>query len=258
MKAVATFFGLTILLAVAVRSNGQDTTKNAGNGVGPADIENQRAFAAYRAANGQRSPMPEFFMKEYPHGSPFLSNSWMQGRVQLSTELEIPHPQEILYFNYDKMRMKVITTTPDGQLKAYSANDVLSFVLVDSNNRLYSFEKVPEIGSAIFVTSLVKSDKGFSLYRRIITRMKEANYMSIGYSSTGKRYDTYVDEYEYYLVSSATGEVQKFFLNRHKVEKVFRAHIDKLDLIDKQYNHILNENAIVDLVEAINGQSMYH
>ena len=98
----------------------------------------------------------------------------MRGRVRLSSELVIPHPQEILFFNYDKMRMRVMTTTPDGQLKSYSANEVLSFALVDSNDHVYTFEKIPEIGPATFVTSLIKSDNGYSLYKRIITRMTAA------------------------------------------------------------------------------------
>jgi hypothetical protein len=131
MKAVATFCAMTILFCVSTTSSAQDSLK-AHDDVRDA-VAKQEAIERYRFNSWQKGLAPEFFTKEYPHGSPFLSNTWMNGRVELSTQLVIPHPQEILFFNYDKMRMRVMTTTPDGQLKSYSANSVLRFMLAASD-----------------------------------------------------------------------------------------------------------------------------
>ena len=252
MKTIASLLSAALLLGFAAHSQAQDTAKMIDDGVGVATFQHVDDIRRYTDILAGRHEVPEFFTKEYPSGSPYLTKEWMRGIVELSPFQVIPHPQEVLLFNFDKMTNRVMTITPEGKTKSYSINTVGRFTLVDSNGRTYSFEKVPAISSYFFLMPLVKTENGYSLYKRVITKMKQADFQNIGYNSTGKRYDSYLDEYEYFLLPPGGGKAEKFFLTRQHLARVFKDHSDKLNAVDRKYDHKISEEALVELVEAIN------
>lgn len=260
MKKIASLPSIAALLVVAAFSSAhaQDSaSKRIDNGLGTALVINVQNVNQFSDIAWHRTMAPEFFEKEYPHGSPYFSREWLPGVVELSSHRVIPQSHEVLVFNYDKMRFRVMTSTLDGKVRSYSIDSVSKFALVDSNSRIYQFEKVPAISSSYFLMPLVKSERGYSLYKRLITKMKEADYHNEGYNtSTGKRYDAFIDDYEYYLVAAGSKPV-KFYLSQKHLAKVFKAQPQKLNTIDQKYDHKVPEEGLVELVQQLNEDHQY-
>lgn len=241
---------LLMLQIVSTNSNAQDTAKRL-NGYG---IQNSENLGRYINDDTKRSQLPLFFQKEGPVGSPYLSNGWMRGVLELSTHQVIPPPHEVLWFNFDKVRSLVITANNEGKIKYYSIDSISHFALVDSNDRTYEFEKLPKISKSHFLMPLVKSANGYSLYKRLFTRVTNADYQNIGYYSTGKKYDTYTDYYQYFLLLPGNDKFEKFSLERKYLDKIFRQHSDELNIIYLKYDRKITEEALVELIGMINGR----
>jgi hypothetical protein len=198
-----------------------------------------------------QSLVPAFFEKQETIGSPYLTPNWVPGVLELTDHRRIPGQNEYLYFDYDKYNLRLVLINKENKISSYPVDSISGFVLVDSN-KTYSFEKVSAIGDHILVQPLIKSRKGYSLYKRLITRLIVANYVSMGYSSEGEKYDEYVDEYEYYLVYPYKVTYKKFYLKEKPVCKIVKDICARPDDFFTLNKHSITEQDLVSFVETIN------
>jgi hypothetical protein len=189
-------------------------------------------------------------------GSPYLSRGWMTGQAQLTPNQTIPRPGETLYFNYDKSKNTLISTDLSGQLTYYTVNLVNSFVLADSTGKTYRFELYPPVSNSFFLVDVMKSDKGYSLYKRFITKVSISNNQGQGTFEVGQKHDVYSDVVMYYLIYPGNNEYKNFQLSEKAVKKAFRDGPFQIDVLLDKYKSKFNEASLVEIIDSIN--TKYH
>ncbi len=195
--------------------------------------------------------LPTYFEKEETKGSPYLSPNWMRGVLELSDHRRIPQRNEYMFFNYDKYNLRMILLDGENRISTYPVDSISGFVLMDSG-KIYAFEKLAAIGEDFLLEPVLKSGKGYSLYKRLITRMIPANYISLGYSSEGEKFDEYMDDYEYYLVYPDRITVKKFYLKEKPVRRIFKEiSIEPGDFFSPD-NLPITEQNFVAIIETVN------
>jgi hypothetical protein len=244
----------TIINNYVIAQSGTDTAKKQSSQGTSSHSEIEKKVQEQELATWQSQTkqyvglLPTFFEKDSTKGSPYLSSNWMRGAVEMFDHRRIPKPNENLYFNYDKFKRRLISTDAYNEIIEYPMEEILAFALAD-NEKSYLFEKVYYISKDFFLEPVLKSDKGFSLYKRLITKLNTANYKSDGYYTTGQKFDEYMDDYEYYLLSPDKKSYKKFFLKESAIRKVFK---DEQKLLDDLLKSPVTEAELVSVVEAIN------
>jgi hypothetical protein len=197
--------------------------------------------------------LPTFFEKDSTKGSPYLSPYWMMGVLELSDHRRIPKLNEYLYFNYDKYNHRLILINKENKIWSYPVDSISGFALTDGE-KVYSFEKLHSISNNFFLESVLKSETGYSLYKRLITKLVSADYQSEGYWSSGQKRDEYTDDYEYYLIYPDKRSYKKFYLNENAIHKAFKGEI----VFVKDYlKPPVTENQLVSMIEVINASIPY-
>ncbi len=201
--------------------------------------------------NHRAGHLPTFFDRETPKGSPYFVQGWLRGVVQLANQHQIPEKDQSLFFNYDKLNNQLFVTDGVDKIWSYPGEFVSGFALVDSMNT-YAFEKIPWISNEFFLQQLLKSPRGYSLYKRLITKLKPANYKSVGYYSTGNKYDEYTDFYEYYIIYPGEKIFKKFYLNEGAIRKALKGESVNLDNFFTGNSGPLNEEKLLAMMRFIN------
>jgi hypothetical protein len=194
--------------------------------------------------------MTQFFSKSETVGSLYLAKNWVSGRVELSNHKILPDPAEPLLFNFNKIDNVVYTINKDSKIILYPADSILSFNLVE-NNTVYSFEKVPWISDNFFLMPILKSGKGYSLYKRLFTRFLQADFSNEGYYSNGRKYDEYVDYYEYYITYPGNNLFRKLYLKEKDIRRALRDESKLLDDFFNIHEHEISEQSLIGIVQYI-------
>jgi hypothetical protein len=192
-----------------------------------------------------------FFAKEKTVGSVYLTRNWVKGGVELSNHRLLPEPGEPLLFNFHKINNVVYSINRDSKMIIYPADSILSFNLVDGNT-VYSFEKVTWISDNFFLMPILKSDKGYSLYKRLFTRFLEADFSSEGYYTKGRKFDEYVDYYEYYITYPGNNRFRKLYLKEKDIRRALRDETKLLDDFFTIHEHEIDEQSLIGIVQFIN------
>ena len=124
----------------------------------------------------------------------------MKGAAEFSNHKTIPTREKPYYFNFDKMKNVLIVADNSANVSYYHGDSVIEFILLDSVNKTYKFKIIPGISRSFYLQPVTTPDSGYSLYKRLITKLAGADYQSYGYGSTGVKHDTYNDSYEYYFL----------------------------------------------------------
>jgi hypothetical protein len=196
--------------------------------------------------------LPFFFEREAPVGTVYFTEYWMKGAAEFSNHQTIPTREKAYYFNFDKMKNVLIVADNSANITYYRGDDVIQFILLDSFNKTYKFEIIPSISRSFYLQPVLTADSGYSLYKRLITKLATADFQSYGYGSTGVKHDTYNDSYEYYFLYPDKKTYKKFYLDRNTVEKVFKSWSAQLERTMHKYNNSLSDDTMADLVEIIN------
>jgi hypothetical protein len=196
--------------------------------------------------------LPLFFEKEPPVGTAYFTEYWMKGAAEFTSHRTIPTREKPYYFNFDKMRNVLIVADNSEKISYYRGDSVIQFILLDSLNKTYKFEIIPGISRSFYLQPVVTPDSGYSLYKRLITKLAGADYQSYGYGSTGVKHDTYDDSYEYYFLFPDKKTSKKFYLDGPAVKKVFKPWPVEFESLMNKYEGRLNEEALIELVELIN------
>ncbi len=197
--------------------------------------------------------MPLFFEREPPVGTVYFTEYWMKGAAEFANHQTIPTREKPYYFNFDKMKNALIVADNSANVSYYHGDEVIEFILLDSMNKTYKFEIIPGISRSFYLQPVVTPDSGYSLYKRLITKLAGADYQSYGYGSTGVKHDTYDDSYEFYFLFPDKTTYKKFYLDGSPaVKKVFKPWPVEFETVMKKYAGVLNENALTELVQMIN------
>jgi hypothetical protein len=175
----------------------------------------------------------------------------MKGRVELSNHKMLPVPGEPLLFNFDKINHVIYTINRDSKIKILPEDSVVSFNLADDNT-IFSFEKVLWISDNFFLIPILKSEKGYSLYKRLFTKFIQADFTSEGYYTKGRKFDEYVDYYEYYITYPGNNLFRKLYLKEKDIRKALRDESQLLDDFFAIHEHEINEQTLIGIVQYIN------
>ena len=195
--------------------------------------------------------MTQFFSKDETVGSLYLTRNWVKGRVELSNHKILPQDVDPLLFNFDKINNVVYTINRGSKIIFYPTDSVLSFNLVDDNT-VFSFEKVNWISDNFFLMPILKSDKGYSLYKRLFTKFIQADFSSEGYYTKGRKFDEYVDYYEYYITYPGNNLFRKLYLKEKDIRRALKDETKLLDDFFTIHEHEINEQSLIGIVQYIN------
>jgi hypothetical protein len=188
--------------------------------------------------------------KEIEIGSRYLTKKWSRGNVEMWNHRRLPEGDQILLFNYDKLDNRVYVINQYGKQWSYPIDSILGFDLVE-NSIIYSFEKIPWISNSFFLMSIYKSEKGYSLYKRLLTKYIRAGYTNAGYYSEGKKYDEYVDNFEYYLIYPGNNAFRKLSLKEGVIRRALKEESKLLDEFFSLHEKDINEQSLLGIVQYI-------
>jgi len=177
-------------------------------------------------ALSQGSIYPVFTHKEATEGSRYLFGDWVHGYVLNSKDSIIQSP--VLFFNYDKIGGSLLLSKDKHSAVAVYNELIKTFTLVDQLNQQYTFTLVPEIDKTHFV-QIIASGNSYKIYKTIKTKFVAADYSTNGIASTGNAFDSFQDEFTYYILNVKTNSLQKLPLKKKAIKEVFAQEPDKLN-----------------------------
>jgi hypothetical protein len=163
--------------------------------------------------------------KEDTKGSRFLFDTWVKGNVTDSKGNAIN--SENYTFNYDKIGGALLLSQDKQTAIAVDKEHVKNFVIYDKNDSPMAFEYVPAIDATHYCQVLATGSK-YKVYKLTKTRFVKSDYKNDGISSSGNKYDEYIDEAAYYVVDAKTSVPQKISLKSKAIKQVFAADADKV------------------------------
>jgi hypothetical protein len=157
----------------------------------------------------------------------------------------------MFFFNFDKVNNIVYVIDHQNKISAYPIDSISSFELVGAD-RDYSFQKVPWISNNFFLMPIIESEKGYSLYKRLITNLIRADYSNEGYYIKGRKFDEFVDYYEYYLTYPGNTLFQKLFLKENIVRRALRNESVLVNEFFSLHDNEMNEQNLLGMIQYIN------
>jgi len=201
--------------------------------------------------DGNKTTMlPVFFVRDSTVGSPYLARNWSLGTLELADHHRIPEGGQPLWLNFDKVNDRLLVADKEGKQWSYSIDSISSFDMM-INGDLRSFEKIPWINHRFFLIPLYRSDKGYSLYKRLITRCVRAEYLDAGYYTVGKKYDEYVDSYEYYLTYPGNTSYRKLTLKESLIRRALKEESGLLEEYFKMNDQEMNEQNLIGIIQYV-------
>lgn len=185
-----------------------------------------------------------------------MANGWLRGNAELADGRHLPEPGKAFFFNFDKMTGRLYITDGISRIWHYSSDSVASFTLADSNSVL-SFGKEPMISRTHFLQILVRSEKGYNVYREWITKLNRSEFQDAGYYTTGQRYDEYVDLFNYFIVYPGHRRFRRLGLTVHAIHKALPAESARLNAFFSQTSGSVDVNTFVYLMQFLNEKNGY-
>jgi hypothetical protein len=195
--------------------------------------------------------LPHKFEKDKAVGSPYLTKSWATGYVELVNNKRIPETNQDVLFNYDKMENVLYVLDNLSKMRTLPIDSISKFELVE-NNMTYTFEKMTWISKKFYLTPVIESPNGYSLYKRLITNYYWADYSSDGYTTKGRKYDEFIDSYEYFLTYPGNKTYRKLLLKESAVRHAFKDDSKLLDAFFDLHDDEINEQSVLGIVQYIN------
>jgi len=221
-----------------------------------ANAQQQQLVGASSEETHRSALLPVFFEKEHAKGSPYIAAGWLRGNAELTDGRRLPDTGKVLFFNFDKMTGRLYVTDGINKIWNYPCDSVAGFTLADSNS-LLSFGKEPLINRSRFLQILVRSEKGYNVYREWVTKLNRSNFQDAGYYTTGARYDEYVDLFSYYIVYPGHRRSRRLVLNVHAIRKALPAESARLDAFFSQTGGAVDVNTFTLLMKYLNEKNGY-
>ncbi len=170
--------------------------------------------------------------KENTKGSRYLFDTWVKGSV--TDAKGNPVNSENYTFNYDKIGGALLLSQDKQTAIAADKEHVKGFVVYDKNDSPMAFEYVPAIDATHYSQVLATGNK-YKVYKLTKTKLVKSDYKNDGLTSSGNKYDEYVDEPVYYVVDAKTSVPQKINLKNKAIRQAFAADADKVTAFYKEH-----------------------
>jgi hypothetical protein len=194
--------------------------------------------------------LPVFTEHEQDVGSTYLTKKWCRGTIEMTNHRRIPEAGQLLLFNFDKVHNVLFVINEQGKQWSYPIDSIAGFEFME-NGDSYSFAKIPWISTSFFLMPMYQSEKGYSLYRRLFTKCIRAEYVNAGYYSEGKKYDEFVDYYEYYLTYPGNTSYRKVTLRENVVRRALRDEAGLLQEFFNLHDNEINEQNLLGIIQYI-------
>ncbi|GAA3971946.1 hypothetical protein [Mucilaginibacter dorajii] len=145
--------------------------------------------------------------KENTKGSRYLFDTWAKGYVVDKTGNTVKNDN--YSFNYDKINGSLLLSQDKQTAIDVSKDQVKTFTVYDKADQPLNFEYVPAIDATHFVQALSTGSK-YKVYKLTKTTLVKADFKSDGMTSSGNKFDEYVDEPGYYVIDVKTNGVQRW------------------------------------------------
>jgi hypothetical protein len=213
----------------------------------------ETAFKNYLQAESGRvytgSGLPVFLIKEDSKGNRYLYEKWVRGSV-VGTDGVVYNSSKYL-FNYDKIGQKLLMLLDSNKMLTLNSEDISGFTLQDDTSQFH-FERLKNSTDLNFYQPLYKDEKGYSFYKLMKTKFMKADYQSNGIVESGRKYDEYVDEEQFFILS-AKQELNRVDFKKKSLEKVFESEAPKLQsFFDQHKGEKINEEFVRSLVQFLN------
>ncbi len=194
--------------------------------------------------------LPVFTHREDTRGSRYLFDKWVSGSVTDSGNNVINNNSYL--FNYDKISKKLLLTQDMKSVIEIEKAGIKSFTLKNEGNYVV-FECIPLIDNTNFLQSLVKGNDKYSLFKSVKTKFEKSDFHSDGLVESGKPYDEYVDEAEYFVVFPGGKEDKKIIFKQKSIKDVFSSETEKLKSFFSQHrDEPIDETYLIALVLFLN------
>jgi hypothetical protein len=195
------------------------------------------------------SGLPVFLIKEDTKGNRYLYEKWVNGSV-LGVDGVVYNSSKYL-FNYDKIGQKLLMLLDSSKMLELNSGDIAGFTLRDDTSQ-YHFERLKNSTDLNFYQPISKNEKGYSFYKLTKTKFMKADYQSNGIVESGRKYDEYVDEEQFFILS-AKQELTRLDFKKKSLEKVFESDASKLQVFfDQHKGEKINEEFVTSLVQFLN------
>lgn len=193
--------------------------------------------------------IPTFLIKENTKGNRYLFEKWVKGYV-LGTDGAI-YKSENALFNYDKTSKQLYLLLDNNKVMELSSGVIAGFNLT-SGDTTYHFERLKNSTDPNFYQPIYKNEKGYSLYKLLTTKFKRADYQSNGIIESGNKYDEYIDEVQYFIVTSKQ-EVIKVDFKKKNLQKSLTNDSAKVESFFSEHkNDKMNEDFVKSLLQYLN------
>ncbi|HWZ17052.1 MAG TPA: carboxypeptidase-like regulatory domain-containing protein [Mucilaginibacter sp.] len=201
----------------------------------PAPITNvETGFTTTNIATSTAgSLIPSFSHKEETVGSRYLLDNWSNGYVVNTNGAVIKN--DMYAYNYDKLNGFLLLTQDRRAAVEVDKDQVKSFTIYNKLDVPLTYEMVPAIDTKHFTQVLSSGDK-YRIYKYTQTTFVKSDFKTDGMTSSGNRYDEYVDESSYYVLNVKTSQLQKIALKSKAIKQAFADNADKVKIFYAQHS----------------------
>jgi hypothetical protein len=222
------------------------------NQVKDISLENALKEVSTKAASGSNSTgvMVAFSFKDETKGTRYLFPNWVKGSVVDSGSRLFNNPAFL--FNYDKMNHGLLLTVDKKNVSEIEKADIESFTLITDQGVPLVFVRIPIINPDVYFQPIGENSGDYAAYRLTTTKFVKANFKSDGMVETGKNYDEYVDNTQYYIVYGNGKEFKKVELTRKSLKKAFADNPKATAYFAQYKSDDVDENYLNYLMRALN------
>jgi hypothetical protein len=189
--------------------------------------------------------------KEDTKGSRYLvGDGWAKGYVVDKNGASIKNDN--FSYNYDKINGSLLLTQDKRAAVDVDRDQIKSFTIYDKLDQPQTYELVTSIDPTHYSQVLSNGSK-YKVYKYTKTTFVKSNFQTNGMTSTGNRYDEYVDEPTYYVLNVKTSALQKISLKGKAIKQVFAADADKVKAYFSDHaDDDINETFLSNLADSLN------
>ncbi len=189
--------------------------------------------------------------KEDTKGSRYLvGDGWAKGYVVDNTGATVKNDN--FSYNYDKINGSLLLTQDKRAAVDVDRDKIKSFTIFDKLDQPQTYVLVTAINPTHYSEVLSDGDK-YKVYKYTKTTFVKSDYKTDGMTSSGNRYDEYVDEPDYYVLNVKTGAMQKIAIKSKAIKQAFAAEADKVKTFYADHaDDDINEAFLKNLADSLN------
>jgi len=189
--------------------------------------------------------------KEDTKGSRYLvGDGWAKGYVVDKTGATVKNDN--FSYNYDKINGSLLLTQDKRAAVDVDRDQIKSFTIYDKLDQPETYQLIAAINPTHYSKVLSDGSK-YKVYKYTKTTFVKSDFKTDGMTSSGNRYDEYVDEPTYYVLNVKTSAMQKISLKGKAIKQVFAADADKVKAYFSDHaDDDINETFLANLADSLN------